>query len=322
MSCDLSVLGIVFFSILLTMLAAIILLPTLGTRFAPRYTLSTYTVFLTVAPLFAALGGIGVADMIKKAKNLAPFVPFFILSGAYVAVSFACGNSGGLAEGQAAFGILFLVLVALTLTERALHGIKGEPHLGFCLSAARGGVLLLCLILSFHSVSKKLLYPYNWWGMNESNFWISTEQTGHPLTEGITVSPDTAATYRDIVAAITDSVAPGEPIFCFPQIPIFYVLTDRPDPGTFTKVQWFDVASDEAILCDIEIIRQHPPRAILIYHTSEYAYDAHETAFRGGKTSGTRQMRDFLLAFVGDRGYHHQATYRTESNTLSLWLAP
>ena len=116
--------------------------------------------------------------------------------------------------------------------------------------------------------------------------------------------------------------AEGEPIFCFPQIPLFYVLTDRPDPGTFTKVQWFDVASDKAILQDIDTLRQNPPGAILFYHTSEYAYQAHEAAFRGGNTSGTRQMRDFLFSFVSEQGYQHYATYRMESNTLTLWLMP
>lgn len=311
--------GILFFLPLLLLLIIALCSDTAGKALAPRYYLSTYTVFLTVTPLFAVLGVLGIVDMAKNTQKLAPYLPFFVVSGAYVALSFACGNSGGLAEGQAPFGILFLILSATTLAERVFFGAQKAADA--CTVTVRGGVLLLALLLALHSADKKLVFPYNWWGMNESSFWECTEPIGLPRAEGIAVSPATAAVYRDIVNTVTRHVPPGEPIFCFPQIPIFYVLTDRPDPGIFTKVQWFDVASDEAIRADIEVLLKNPPRAILIYHTSEYAYTSHEQAFRGGGVSGTRQMRDFLTAFVAKEGYRLHQTYKTMDNTLSLWLA-
>ncbi len=312
-----ALIGALFFLPLLVLLLLVILSPKVSLALLPRYFLSTYTIFLVVTPIFAALGVCGIVDRVRGTRTLAPPFPFFVLSGAYFAISFGCGNSGGLAEGQASFGVLFLVLASLYLLEHALQVLDTAPVL-----AARGGVLLLCLTLALQSADKKLVYTYNWWGMNESSLHECTVPLDLPYTRGISVSPDTAAVYQGIVDAITEHTAAGEPILCFPQIPIFYVLTNRSDPGTFTKVQWFDVASDTAIQGDIELLRQSPPSAILIYHTSEYAYTSHEQAFRGGNASGTRQMRDFLLSFVKERGYRHHATYRAEDNTLTLWLAP
>ena len=315
-------LGTLFFAPLFGLLVAALAFPVLGRALVPRYYLSTYTVFLAVMPLFATLGVLGIKDMIQKTKKLTPFLPFFMLSGAYVAISFGCGNSGGLAEGQASFGILFLVLAFSWIASRTAMLFEEKGYAPSCTLVVRGTLVALALTLALHSADKKLVYPYNWWGMDESDYWSCVASTDLSHLRGITLSPTTANVYGEIVAAITDNTAPDDAIFCFPQIPIFYVLADRPDPGTFTKVQWFDVASDEAVLADIERLRQAPPAAILVYHTSEYAYNAHEAAFRGGRMSGTRQMRDFLLSFTGDNGYRLYDTWQTENNTLTLWLAP
>ncbi len=311
-----------FFAPLLGLLLTAILSPTVGRALAPSYDLSTYTIFLTVAPLFAALGVLGIVDRIKGRQDLAPFLPFFLLSGAYVALSFACGNSGGLAEGQASLGVVFLVLALFSCAERVIAALPCTAQAPIPAYAIRGGILALALALALRSADKKLLFPYNWWGMSTESYWENTDTVDLPYLGGLRLAPETAAVYEDIVATVTAHTREGEPILCFPQIPLFYVLTNRPDPGLFAKVQWFDVASDAAVTADMERVRENPPRAILIYHTSEYAYNAHEQAFRGGGVSGTRQMRDLLVGFVAEGGYRLHATYQAGGNALSLYLAP
>ena len=314
--------GLAFFAPLVGLLLLATLSPTVGRVLAPRYYLSPYTVFLAVAPLFAALGVLGIADRRKNEKNLAPYLPYFVLSGAYVALSFACGNSGGLAEGQASLGVVFLVLGLFSCAEHVSATFHLPKYTSTLTLTVQSGVVALALMLALHSADKKLLYPYNWWGMTTESVWENTVTTDIPYLRGLRLAPDTAAVYLDVVSTVTAHTSENEPILCFPQIPLFYVLTGRPDPGLFAKVQWFDVASDAAVTADIARVRENPPRAILIYHTSEYAYTAHEKAFRQGGVSGTRQMRDFLLDFVSEEGYRLHATYRVGDNTLSLYLAP
>lgn len=314
--------GVGFFLLLAIALLATLLWEPLGRWLLPNTFLSTYAIFLTVTPIFAACGVWGIRDMISGRDTMHDMIPYFVLSGAYFAISFGCGNSGGLAEGQASFGVIFLVCALLVLCESYLTTIHHLTKVRTGALLARGGTVLLCLLLALYSADKKLVYTYNWWGMTAESYWESTDPLDLPLTGGLAVSPQTKTVYEEIVHAITAHTAPSDPIFCFPQIPIFYVLTERSDPGTFTKVQWFDVASDASILRDIEILQKNPPRAILIYHTSEHAYTSHEQAFRGGNPSGTRIMRDFLLDYVNTEHYRLQGTYQTGENTLTLWLSP
>ncbi|MBE6603870.1 MAG: glycosyltransferase family 39 protein [Ruminococcaceae bacterium] len=313
--------GLIFFLLLSPSLFAVLLFEPLGRWLLPTAFLSTYAIFLTVTPIFAACGVWGILDMRRGTDTMRDVMPFFVLSGAYFAISFGCGNSGGLAEGQASFGVIFLICALLFLCESYLKIFHHRAKAATGILLARGGTVLLCLLLALCSADKKLVYTYNWWGMTAASFWESTAPLDLPHTQGLAVSPQTKAVYEEIVHAITAHTAESDPIFCFPQIPIFYVLTNRPDPGTFTKVQWFDVASDDAVLGDIELIQKDPPKAILIYHTGEYAYTSHEQAFRGGNASGTRIMRDFLLSFVKTEGYRLHGTYQTGENTLTLWLA-
>ena len=314
--------GLIFFLVLFLSLFAVVLFEPLGHLLLPNAFLSTYAIFLTVTPIFATCGVWGILDMRRGTDTMRDVMPFFVLSGAYFAISFGCGNSGGLAEGQASFGVIFLICALLFLCESYLKVFHPLPKVRIGILFARGSTVLLCFLLALHSADKKLVYTYNWWGMTEASFWESTVPLDLPHTNGISVSRETKAVYEEIMHAITANTAPTDPIFCFPQIPVFYVLTNRPDPGTFTKVQWFDVASDAAILSDIEILQKNPPKAILIYHTGEYAYTSHEQAFRGGNASGTRIMRDFLLSYVKTEDYRLQGTYQAGENTLTLWLAP
>lgn len=287
----------------------------------PRQTLSAYAVFLTVTPLFVALGLLGITDMVQHTKRLCPYLPFFVLSGAYVATSFACANSGGLADGQAYFGIAFLAMAFFRVACVVTACFKGRCR-AWLGGAVRLLPALLCLLLALQSAGKKMLDTYNWWGMTESTYWQATERSDLPLLRGLRLSPETAALYEEVVTAVCENVPEGEPIYCFAHIPIFYSLCERPDPGVMAKVQWFDVASDMAVLSDVAVLCKNPPRAILLYHTVPYAYEAHESSFRAGHISGMRQMRDFLLSFAVANGYVHYGDFEAHGNRLSLYILP
>ncbi len=275
----------------------------------PTRFLSPYGIFLTVAPIFVACGIWGIVDIVRKKKTMAESMLLFSLAGAYFAIAFACGNSGGIAEGQSAFGIAFIVTSILLFLDYAE------------LRIIRVAAVVLCLVSVLQFAGKKMLWTYNWWGMDESDYWESTETLDLPLLGGIRVSAETKQVYETIVRHITENTDPDDPIFCFPQIPLFYNLCDRNDPGTFTKVQWFDVATDASVLSDIEVLKNNPPQAIVIYNTSDGAYSAHESSFRNGNESGTRVMREFLYNYVSDNGYKFYGRFVANNNSISLWIA-
>ena len=254
--------------------------------------LSPYSVFLVVFPIFCMLVIHVIILKVKKQLITNKELIFIVITGSYFAISYGCGMSGGLAEGQATIGVAFIVSLLLSSMDFKWARVPK------CV------VVMLCFWVTIQSAEKKMEYTYNWWGLDESNFWDSGRLSDDiEILEGIALSEETLNAVETIYRVITDNTTENDSIYCFPQIPIFYSICNRTDPGVRAKVQWFDVASDSSIQQDISVIEKNPPRAILIYETSEYAYSSHEKAFRLGEISATRKMKQFLLDYACQHGY-------------------
>lgn len=227
--------------------------------------------------------------------------------GAYIAISWSCGMSGGLAEGQATLGISFLIALLFSKLDFKFSYIP------------KVGLILYCLYLVILFGSKKYMNTYNWWGMDDSSLWEAKyESNDIELLSGIKLSQNELEAYETIYNVILENTSNDDTIYCFPQIPVFYSLCDKTDPGIRAKVQWFDVASDESILQDIETLTNNPPQAILIYETSDYAYDSHERLFRNGEISATRKMKEFLINYALDNEYHFYGRISSSGNNSFL----
>lgn len=276
--------------------------------FSPSAAFSPYLLFLVGFTAFVAMGVWILVQIIRKKQDADSYLLLFALSGVYVAISYGCGNSGGLAEGQATTGIAFLTAAALLWASHHWQ------------AALRIAITCGCALLVLQSAAKKMVTTYNWWGMTEFNYWDSQEETDLPLLDGILVSEETKNVYEGIVHMVQENTSETDTIFCFPQIPIFYTLCDRMDPGTESKVQWFDVSSDGAVLSDIDVIREAQPAAIIIYDTQLSTYEAHQRLFRGNQTSSTYQMREFLFNYVYENGYTWCGNFTADANTIQLWI--
>lgn len=301
-------LGFFFFIISTILLLAITFNEGFAREISSDQYLSPYLVFLIVVPFFILLGIVGIYDMIKGTQYIKEYMLYFTLVGAYFAISFGCGNSGGLAEGQASLGIAFIVTFFLVFLNYKIEKIF------------RVAFMLTCVCLVIQCADKKMIYTYNWWGMDESSYWESRAVSDLPLLQEIGMSIETKDVYEKICEIVIDNTTSDDTIFCFPQIPIFYSLCDRRDPGTTTKVQWFDVSTDKSVEDDISVIKENPPAAIIIYNTLESAYTAHESSFRKGQMSGTREMREFLYNFVYENGYTFAGRFQANNNTLQIWV--
>ena len=281
-------------------------------KFHTERPLSPYAIFLFTTLLFiytVSMLLLNYFGIIAQGKTLERYILLMAISGSYFAISFGCGTSGGLAEGQAGIGVALLVSIFFNSLN-----FRGSNVIKIAFTA-------LCCLFVLQCVEKKMTNTYNWWGMDESDFWSCTEETKMiPLLKGIKLSTETKKAYEEIYTCITENVAPDETIYCFPQIPIFYSLCDRSDPGVKAKVQWFDVVSDASLEEDMITLENNPPKAILIYQTSDYAYESHETLFRSGEMSGTRKMKNFLLDFAQKYDYtFYGEISSTENNSFLLY---
>ena len=96
-------------------------------------------------------------------------------------------------------------------------------------------------------------------------------------------------------------------------------MCDSIDPGVKSKVQWFDVSTDDTLREDIFVISNNHPKAIIIYNTPDGAYDANEKLFRNGKISGTREMRNYLTKLVNEK-YVCAGVFNAYTNSVSVYI--
>lgn len=300
--------GLLFFALTFLFLILIKNSISFAKNIYSQNSLSPYAIFMIIFPIFVILGLWGIINIIKRNNSMDKYILLFTLSGAYFAIAYSCGNSGGISEGQSTIGVALLITIFFLL-----FNYKIEKFITML-------ILFMCFSLTIQTAEKKMLYTYNWWGMDESNFWESCKPATIPLIKNIGLSTETNTLYEEIYNLVIENTTKEDSIFCFPQIPIFYVLCDRDDPGTRSKVQWFDVSTDDTLIQDIEIIRNNKPKVIIMYNTSAYAYQSHENAFRKGNISGTKIMREFLYNFVYENQYTFAGRFCANANIVQVWI--
>jgi hypothetical protein len=221
---------------------------------------------------------------------------YAVLTFVAVALGYGALTSSALSEGQTALGIGIVVATILFLTRHVLR----RP--------AQLVVVTLCIALCLGYASFKIERPYDWWYLQEPSLHTATERLDIPLLRGIRVSPSTKTAVEGIADAIVAHSRPGDDVFTFPHIPIFYLLTDR-FPRTFTLEQWFDFSSAGALDADRRRLQLKPPTVIVLTDLPSSVYDAHQGLYLAGKTSPQRRMYDGLERLIRDDQYEKVGTW-------------
>lgn len=268
------------------------------------------TVLMFAVLLFAAMG----LSYIFKWR----FVPvgrerwhrYFFMSGSVAILGLAVCTSGGVSESQLALGYGLVAAVIL-------------PHLRFSRGQLAAGVLAaLMLMQGGVAWSRKYARIYAWWGLRIDTVAEQTEVLEAPLLAGIKADANYAAMYNGVYHAALTHTTKDDPIFVFPHMPVLYLMTDR-DRATNTAIQWFDVSTDAAVLADIEVLREAPPKMLVLSSVPDFVVESHERSFRGGAESGLGAMRRFLSEFVEEKGYTSLAEYvLCDGYVVTVWLLP
>lgn len=233
---------------------------------------------------------------------------YIFFSGAVFVLSYSVCTSGGLAESQTALGYGFMIVILIAVARFRLKEIAAA---------------LLCFLMLFqtsYAFSRKLICTYAWWGLSTGTIFEQTTETEVPLLNGIKMNPSFARMYNNVYKVVSDNTYAEDEIFVFPHMPILYLATER-DRASDTIIQWFDVATDEAVLADIGVLKDKKPKAIVICTVSEYVMASHEASFRAGEKSGLRIMQEFLFEFVETEGYRCRSIDKvSDGYTVSVWI--
>lgn len=281
----------------------------IGTYFSENFLVNQYAVYLFDVIVFIFCAIKLIVSKAKKQEISSFYTVLCILCGAVFAIGYGCGTSGGLSQGELGFGLGVLICILL---------FNFRSKIG---SISKIVAVSMVFVVSATCITFKYVHPYNWWGMSQPSIYECTYRTDIPLFKHIRMSEDTGKIYEEIVHNITDNTDPDDKIFCFPHIPIFYLASERDDIGTYSKVQWFDVCSDNIIDNDIEYLENNPPKAIVVYNVPDWVQASHENMFRNGQKSSMRKMGENLYDYAISNGYTYYGTYYINSdNSISLYI--
>lgn len=236
-------------------------------------------------------------EMLREREINHKNVIYLALFGSYFTQCYGAGMSGGLSIGESALGIGLVIAILIDICSYKYGAIFQTVVTVYCAN-------LIC-----SCIGAKMVYPCEWWNIDEPSVYEATKTTDIDNLAGIKLSESTANLYQSIVDIISETTEKNDTIYAFPECPIFYVLSDRNDPGVYAKVQWFDVASYKNIINDIDVIENKLPKVIIIHNLYDITYEGHENLFNYGQKSGTRIMRDALYRIVNTYDYTYKGTF-------------
>lgn len=270
--------------------------------FTNVYKSKSYGFYLFSTLIFIAMMIMYVVDIFSKKKRFKDFIGFFLLFGAIFTIGYGVGMSGSLAASQIALstGVIICMLISLC------------THKYSWISMSLVGVIAMCFIMFCSAF--KFVTTYSWWGLTDESIWESTQTTDIPIFKGIKMSKTDKELYEGIVNDIKENTTENDSIFVFPHAPIIYTAADRMDPGTFTKVQWYDVSTDDSVKKDIKTVEKAKPKVIVIYNIPDFAVEGHESAFNNNKESSTTKMMKNLRKFCLRNNYYAANKYTINDN--------
>lgn len=229
------------------------------------------------------------------------------LSGMIIAIGYGCGTSAGLSEGQTGLALGLVLGMLLYLASTRVDNIISVVSIA------------MSVAIVFSAVSYKFIQPYSWWGLTEGDLREATETVDVDYMKGIKVTSRTKQGIESIVNIIKENSEEDDSVFVFPQVPIFYLLSNR-YPETYTLVQWFDVANDLDVEKDAELLKEKLPKVIVHVHVHEGIMESHEKLFReGGVSSGLRIMDEALTEIEIEEGYVLAASFNLQNYPVEVW---
>lgn len=182
---------------------------------------------------------------------------------------------------------------------------------------AQVAVLAVCALFISVTTWHKLERPYNWAHWIEPNVSQASESSMLPELTGISMSPATKARVERIVGLIQEHSTENEPVFVYPHLPMFYILSHR-RPNTFANIHFFDVNPDYIARQDAEKLLQNPPAVIVDFEFTEAQIADNEMLFRGGRPSGQRDISAAIQQLTRD--YQLLESYQLpKRNVIRVW---
>jgi hypothetical protein len=238
----------------------------------------------------------------------------------FSAVAFGLYYSSSLSMGAQSYEPIGSTAVALMMVDFAGVSLSMAPD------ASRVLLGSLAVITCFGVTCVRLESPTMWVGWTERPVNEAVYRSRHPLLTGLRLSRDTVGCLDRITAIVQKHSNPGDPIFAYPSLPLFYYLARR-SPPTFAYVDYYDVCPDQLAREEAARLLEKPPAVLIEMVFPPEVEKSHEDLFRGDKASGQRDLRAAirkltdgyaLAATLDGASYQHGGQHYP----IKVWVRP
>lgn len=177
-------------------------------------------------------------------------------------------------------GLALLTVLAVAGTPR----FRGAAWL-------KAPVLAVVVVTVLAAATQKMISPFDFAMWREPSPEDALYESAHPALAGILLGEKTRDAVDGTLSIIERASRPGEAIFAFSDMPIFYWLADRPFVS-FAALSWFDVTPDRIVDADRQRLFEELPPVIVFHQIPNHFMVIHEDYFRDGNESALRRMQD------------------------------
>jgi hypothetical protein len=218
------------------------------------------------------------------------------------------------------FNIAFMLSLSFPMFSAMLL-----PGLGLILAASlagsnRLGQLAVCavaMLVCVDVVRLKLDIPFGFGFFTESPVSTATIHSDQPKLRGILLPAATARLVDGIAHIVASNTNPADTIFTYPEMAIFYALTDRKWP-TQTASHNVDVVNDAFAKEEAARLLQNPPKVLIYLPETEAQSRGEEAAWRDGHRMGQRDIAAAIETLA--KNYRLAAVYPTLPENQDVYV--
>lgn len=251
--------------------------------------------------------------MLALSALIQPFTSFSLPHTDYAVIAFMTlglvfGNGTSPDVGEVSVFLCFALALAFLLSLPSVYGIEKII------------ISIACFSLILYLTNEKFQRPYTWWYVSEPDIRGNTIRPELPLLAGFRLPPDSTNVLEATTRIIQTHSRPGDDVFTFPHIPVFYVLADR-WPHSKVIVSWFDFLPYQLANAEASRLLASPPVVIVNLKIPEAAWQAHELHFGGGKPLGQRDIQAAISELTEKRKLYQLDLAREVSpgSVLEVW---
>jgi Dolichyl-phosphate-mannose-protein mannosyltransferase len=222
------------------------------------------------------------------------------------------------------FNIAFMLSLSYPMFSAMLLPGFGLIVAGSLAGSSRLGQLAVCVVVflvCIDTVRLKLDKPFGFGSFSDGPVATATVPSDQTKLQGIRLPANTARLVDGVAHIVAANSTPADTIFTYPEMVLFYALTDRKWP-TQSASHNVDVINDAFAREEAARLLQNPPKVIIYLPETEAQLRAQEVAWRNGNRMGQRDIIAAVETLA--RSYRLAGDYPTtpENQDIYVYVRP